>query len=61
MEEEINTLFAYDTDYKIDSAGDIIDVAVSSGANRVDDVLFQLSDDKLEKISDDLIADAINE
>ena len=46
---------------KIDSAGDIIDVAVSSGANRVDDVLFQLSDDKLEKISDDLIADAIND
>ena len=41
---------------KIDSAGDIIDVAVSSGANRVDDVSFQLSDDKLEKISDDLIA-----
>ena len=46
---------------KIDSAGDIIDVAVSSGANRVDDVSFQLSDNKLEKISDDLIADAIND
>ena len=46
---------------KIDSAGDIIDVAVSSGANRVDDISFQLSDNKLEKISDDLIADAIND
>ena len=44
---------------KIDSAGTIIDVAVSSGANRVDNVSFQLSDDKLQKISDDLIADAI--
>ena len=46
---------------KIDSAGDIIDAAVSSGANRVDNVSFQLSDDKLQKISDDLIADAIND
>ena len=46
---------------KIDSAGDIIDAAVSSGANRVDNISFQLSDDKLQKISDDLIADAIND
>ena len=46
---------------KTDSAGDIIDAAVSSGANRVDNVSFQLSDDKLQKISDDLIADAIND
>ena len=46
---------------KIDSAGDIIDVAVSSGANRVDTVSFQLSDDNLQKISDDLIVDAIND
>ena len=46
---------------KIDSAGDIIDAAVSSGANRVDNVSFQLSDDNLQKISDDLIADAIND
>ena len=36
-------------------------MAVSSGANRVDNVSFQLSNDKLEKISDDLIADAIND
>ena len=46
---------------KIDSAGDLIDAAVKSGANRVDNVSFQLSDDKLQKISDDLIADAIND
>jgi len=46
---------------KINSAGDIIDAAVSSGANRVDNVSFQLSDDKSQKISDDLIAYAIND
>ena len=46
---------------KIDSAGDIIDAAVSSGANRVDNVSFQLSDDKLQQISDNLIADEIND
>ena len=46
---------------KIDSAGDIIDAAVSSGANRVDNVSFQLSDDNLQKICDYLIADAIND
>jgi len=46
---------------KIDSAGNMIDTAVSSGANRVDNVSFQLSEDKLQKIADDLIADAIND
>ena len=46
---------------KIDSAGSIIDSAVSSGANRVDNVSFQLSDDKIERISDGLIADAIDD
>ena len=46
---------------KIDSAGNIIDSAFSSGANRVDNVSFQLSEDKLEKIADNLIADAIND
>jgi len=45
----------------IDSAGNILDVAVSSGVNRVDNVSFQLSNDKLQKISDNLIADAIND
>ena len=44
-----------------DSAGNIIDAAVSSGANRVDTVSFQLSDEKLQGISDNLIADAIND
>ena len=34
---------------------------VSSGANRVDNVSFELSDAKSQKISDDLIADAIND
>ena len=46
---------------KIDSAGEIIDVAVSSGVNRVDGVSFQLTDESLQKISDSLIADAIND
>ena len=46
---------------KIDSAGSIIDSAVSSGANRVDNVSFQLSDDKMQRISDGLIAEAIED
>ena len=46
---------------KIESAGNIIDIAVSSGANRVDNVSFQLSDDKLQRISDNLISDAIKD
>jgi uncharacterized protein len=54
----VSNILSIQTD-KIDSAGDIIDAAVSSGANRVDNVSFQLSHAKLEKISDDLIADAI--
>ena len=56
----VSNILSIQTD-KIDSAGDIIDSAVSSGANRVDNVSFQLSDDKLQKVSDDLIADAIND
>ena len=56
----VSNILSIQTD-KIDSAGNIIDNAVSSGANRVDNVSFQLSDDKLEKIADDLIADAIND
>ena len=56
----VSNILSIQTD-KIDSAGDIIDAAVSSGANRVDNVSFQLSDDKLQKISDNLIADAIND
>ena len=46
---------------KIDSAGNIIDAAVSSGANRVDNVSFQLSPEKSQKIGDDLIANAITD
>ena len=49
----VSNILSIQTD-KIDSAGDIIDAAVSSGANRVDNVSFQLSDDKYQKISDDL-------
>ena len=56
----VSNILSIQTD-KIDSAGVIIDSAVSSGANRVDNVSFQLSDDKLQKISDNLIADAIND
>ena len=56
----VSNILSIQTD-NIDSAGNIIDVAVSSGANRVDNVSFQLSDEKLQKIGDDLIADAIND
>jgi uncharacterized protein YggE len=56
----VSNILLIQTD-KINSAGDIIDAAVSSGANRVDNISFQLSDDKLQKISDDLIANAIND
>ena len=56
----VSNILLIQTD-KTNSAGDIIDAAVSSGANRVDNISFQLSDDKLEKISDDLIANAIND
>ena len=56
----VSNILSIQTD-KIDSAGNIIDAAVSSGANRVDDVSFQLSDGKLQKISDNLIADAITD
>jgi uncharacterized protein YggE len=56
----VSNILLIQTD-KINSAGDIIDAAVSSGANRVDNISFQLSDDKLQKISDNLIADAVND
>jgi len=56
----VSNILSIQTD-KIDSAGNIIDVAVSSGANRVDNVSFQLSDEKFQNISDDLIADAITD
>jgi uncharacterized protein len=54
----VSNILSVQTD-KVDSAGHIIDAAVSFGANRVDNVSFQLSDDTSQKISDDLIANAI--
>ncbi len=54
----VSNMLSIQTD-KIDSAGNVIDIAVSSGANRVDNVSFRLSDEKSQKISDDLIANAI--
>ena len=56
----VTNILSIQTD-KIDSAGNIIDIAVSSGTNRVDNVFFQLSDEKFEKISDDLITNAVND
>ena len=56
----VSNILSIQTD-KIDSAGDIIDAAVSSGANRVDNVSFQLSDERSQKIGDNLIADAITD
>ncbi len=56
----VSNILSIQTD-KIDSAGNIIDAAVSSGANRVDNVSFQLSDEKSQKISDNLIANAITD
>ena len=54
----VSNMLSIQTD-KIDSAGNVIDIAVSSGANRVDNISFQLSDEKSQKISDDLISNAI--
>lgn len=44
---------------KLDLAADIIDRAVTSGANRVDNVSFTLSPEKHEQIKDELIEKAI--
>jgi len=44
---------------KLNLAADIIDSAVTSGANRVDNVSFTLSPEKHEQIKDDLIEKAI--
>ena len=45
---------------KLDLAADIIDRAVTSGANRVDNVSFTLSPEKYEKIKDELIEKAVS-
>ena len=44
---------------KLDLAADIIDRAVTSGANRVDNISFKLSPEKHEQIKDELIEKAI--
>ncbi|QMU53833.1 MAG: DUF541 domain-containing protein [Nitrosopumilus sp.] len=44
---------------KLDLAADIIDSAITSGANRVDNVSFTISPEKHEQIKDDLIEKAI--
>lgn len=44
---------------KLDLAADIIDLAVSSGANRVDNVSFTLSPSTYTQLKDDLIEKAI--
>jgi uncharacterized protein YggE len=44
---------------KLDLAADVIDRAVTSGANRVDNVSFTLSPEKHEQIKDNLIEKAI--
>lgn len=55
--EVTNTITVKTT--KLDLAADIIDLAVTSGANRVDNVSFTLSPEKHEKIKDDLIEEAV--
>lgn len=44
---------------KLSLAGDIIDAAVQSGANRVDSVSFSLSPDQQQSIQDDLLNKAV--
>jgi len=43
----------------IDSAGMLIDTAVQAGANRIDYVQFELSDQERQKINDEMIASAL--
>jgi len=45
--------------HQLDKAADIIDGAVSSGANKVDNVSFTLSPEKQLSVKDDLISQAI--
>jgi hypothetical protein len=44
---------------KLDLVSNIIDAAVDSGVNRVDNVWFSLSEKKQQQVSDDLLAEAI--
>ena len=52
-----NTLYVKTT--KLSLAGNIIDTAVSSGANRVDNVSFSLSSVQQQSIQDDLLGKAV--
>ena len=52
-----NTLYVKTT--KLSLAGNIIDTAVSAGANRVDNVSFSLSPAQQQSIQDDLLSKAV--
>ena len=52
-----NTLYVKTT--KLSMAGDIVDVAVAAGANRVDNISFSLSPEKEQSIQDDLLSKAV--
>lgn len=52
-----NTLYVKTT--KLSMAGNIVDVAVAAGANRVDNISFSLSPEKEQSIQDDLLSKAV--
>ena len=43
----------------ITKVGDVIDAALGSGANEIDDVTFTVSDDRQVELRDEAIADAV--
>ena len=52
-----NTLYVKTA--KLSMAGNIVDTAVSAGANRVDNISFSLSPEKEQSIQDDLLSKAV--
>jgi len=52
-----NTLYVKTT--KLSMAGNVVDTAVSAGANRVDNISFSLSPEKQQSIQDDLLNKAV--
>lgn len=52
-----NTLYVKTT--KLSMAGNIVDVAVGAGANRVDNISFSLSPEKEQSMQDDLLNKAV--
>jgi uncharacterized protein YggE len=52
-----NTLYVKTT--KLSLAGNIVDTAVSAGANRVDNISFSLSPEKQQTLQDDLLGKAV--